>query len=39
VDLEGEMIEIVKALNEITCATLHKIGLKKVNNYHWIWRA
>lgn len=38
VDLEGELIEIVKARNEITCAILHNIGLMKLNDDHWICR-
>jgi len=29
-ELEEELIETVKPHNEITCATLHKIGVKKV---------
>ena len=31
VDLEGELIETVKTHNEITCATLQKIELKRIN--------
>jgi len=31
-ELDGEFTETVKAHNEIICATLHKIGLKKVND-------
>jgi len=30
------VVEEVKALNEISVATLNKIGLKKVNNHHWV---
>jgi len=32
VDLNDELTEVVKGHNEITCATLHKIRLKKVND-------
>jgi len=34
IDTEGEVVEMVKAQNEITAATLSKIGLKKVNDDH-----
>jgi len=36
VDVEGEVVEVVKAQNEITVATLNKIGLKKVNDDYWV---
>jgi len=36
VDLDGELVEVVKAKNEITTTTLHKIGLKKLNDDDWI---
>jgi len=36
VDLEGELPEIVKHHNEITCAVLNKIDWMKVNDDHWI---
>jgi len=39
VDLEDELVEVVKPHNEITTATLHKIGLKNINNEYWICRA
>lgn len=39
IGIRRELIEIVKAYNEITCATLHKIRLKKVNDDHYICRA
>jgi len=32
VDLEGELTEVVKPHKEITCATIHKIGLKNVKD-------
>jgi len=34
IDTEGEVVEIVKAQNEISATTLGKIGLKKVNDDH-----
>jgi len=34
IDTEGEVVEMVKAQNKISVATLSKIGLKKVNNDH-----
>ena len=39
VDLEGEITEVVKPHKEITTATLHNIGLKKVNGEYWICEA
>jgi len=36
IDLEGELTEIVKAHNEITCSMKHKIGLQKINDDHWV---
>jgi len=39
VDVEGEVVEAVKAQNEITVATMNKIGLKKVNDDYWVWKA
>jgi len=36
VDVEGEVVEAVKAHNEITVATLNKIGLNKVNDDYWV---
>jgi len=39
VDLEDELTEMVKPHIEITCATLHRIGLKKVNDEYWIYKA
>ena len=38
-DVEGEIVEIVKAQNEIIAATLNKIGLKKVNDDYWVGKA
>jgi len=32
VNLDGKLTEAVKAHNEITCATRHKFGLKKIND-------
>ena len=34
VDLKDELVEIVKPHKEVTVATLHKIGLKKINGDH-----
>jgi len=39
VDLEGELVEVVKPYNEVSVATFHKIRLKKVNDDHWICKA
>jgi len=39
IDMENELIEEVKAHNEITVATLNKIELKKVNENQWICKA
>jgi len=39
IDVENELIEEVKAHNEITVATLNKIELKKVNENQWICKA
>jgi len=39
IDVEEEVVEEVKALNEISTPTLNKIGLKKVNNCHWVYKA
>ena len=39
VDLEGELTEVVKPHKEITCATIHKIGLKNVKDEYWICKA
>jgi len=38
VDMKRKMDETIKALNEITCATLNKNALKKVNGDYWICR-
>jgi len=35
----GEVVELVKAQNEISAATLSKIRLTKVNDDHWICKA
>ena len=39
VNVENELVEVVKAHSEITVATLNKIGLKKVNENQWICKA
>jgi len=39
IDTEGEVVESVKAQNEISATTLSKIGLKKVNDECWICKA
>jgi len=39
IDVEEVVVEEVKALNEISVATRNKIGLKKVNNWHWVCKA
>jgi len=39
IDVEEEVVKEVKALNEISTATLNKIGLKKVNNRRWVCKA
>jgi len=39
VPLDGELSEPFKQHHEVTTATLHKIGLKKVNNAHWVCQA
>jgi len=39
IDTEGELLELVKTQNEISAATLSKIGLTKVNDDHWICKA
>jgi len=36
IDTDGEVVELVKAQNEVTTATLDKIGLIKVNDDQWI---
>jgi len=36
IDVEGEVVEEVKALNQIFAITLKKIGLRKVNNRKWV---
>jgi len=36
VNLEEELVETVKPYNQIICAVLCKIGLKKINDDHWI---
>jgi len=35
IDVEGEVVETMKAQNEITGVTLNKIGLKKINDDYW----
>ena len=39
IDTEEEVVEQVKAQNEISVAILNKIGLIKVNDDHWICKA
>ena len=39
IDTEGEMVELVKAQNEISAETLSKIGLTKVNDGYQICKA
>jgi len=39
VDTEGEVVELVKAQNEVTTTTLNKIRLIKVNDEQWICKA
>jgi len=39
VPLDGEPSEPVKQHHEVITATLHKIGLKKVNDDHWVCQA
>ena len=39
IDTDGEVVEMVKAHNEVTTATLNTIGLIKVNDEKWIWKA
>ena len=39
IDVETEVVEEVKALNQITTANLTKIGLKKMKNKKWICKA
>jgi len=36
--LEDELVETIKPHNEVTAATLNKIGLNKINDDHWICR-
>jgi len=36
IDVETEVVEEIKALNQITTANLTKIGLKKIQNRKWI---
>ena len=36
IDVESEVVEEIKALNQITTANLTKIGLKKMKNKKWI---
>jgi len=39
IDTKGEVVELVKAQNEMSAATLSKISLTKVNDDHWICKA
>jgi len=36
VDRDGELFKSINPQNEITNATLHKVGLLEVNNDHWM---
>jgi len=36
IDVEGEVVEEVKSLNQISAANLSKIGLKKMKKKKWI---
>lgn len=35
-NVDEEVVEEVKAMNQISAITLNKIGLKKVNNRKWV---
>jgi len=37
--VEGEVVEELKSLNQISTANLTKIGLKKMKNKKWICKA
>jgi len=39
IDTDGEVVEMVKAHNEVTTAILSKTGLIKVNDEKWICKA
>jgi len=39
VPLDGELSEHVKQHHEVTTVTLHKIGLNKINDDHWVCQA
>jgi len=39
VDLEDEMLKILKFTSEVNQTMLHKIGLKKSNNGIWVCKA
>jgi len=39
IDVEDEVVEEVKTLNQISSVTLNKIGLKKMKNKKWICKA
>jgi len=39
IDMKSEVVEEIKALNQITTANLTKIGLKKMKNKRWICKA
>jgi len=39
IDVESEVVEEVKALNQISATNLTKIGLKKMKNKRWICKA
>jgi len=39
IDVESEVVEKIKALNQITITNLTKIGLKKMKNKRWNCKA
>jgi len=39
IDVENELVEEVNAHSEIIITTLSKIGLKRVNDNQWIYKA
>jgi len=39
IDVEDDVVETVKAKNEISVVTLIKIGLKKINDDYWLCKA
>ena len=39
INVDEEIVEEVKALNQISVISLNKTGLKKVNNRKWVCKA